>query len=204
MANIKISELDELQKATDQDLLAIVDVANNKTKKIQAGNLGILVPKNTKTTSDTETYSCNYVNNEVDKLLPENAKTTGTTNTYSCDYINSLDEKILDIYSTSEQIVGKDENGKNVYKRTFSGTTSDTSNSTTITTDYSGKTIVVKSAYGSIYNPTFGGGVTVGGYVNENFYCGLYLHESELQLYYGNACKNFNYNITIEFTKVSE
>ena len=61
MANIKISELDELQKATDQDLLAIVDVANNKTKKIQVGNLGILVPKTTKTTSDTETYSCNYV-----------------------------------------------------------------------------------------------------------------------------------------------
>ena len=40
MANIKISELDELQKATDQDLLVIVDVANNETKKIQAGNLG--------------------------------------------------------------------------------------------------------------------------------------------------------------------
>lgn len=40
MANIKISELDELQKATDQDLLVIVDIANNETKKIQAGNLG--------------------------------------------------------------------------------------------------------------------------------------------------------------------
>ena len=40
MANIKISELDELQKATDQDLLVIVDVANNETKKIQAGNFG--------------------------------------------------------------------------------------------------------------------------------------------------------------------
>ena len=40
MANIKISELVELQKATDQDLLVIVDVANNETKKIQAGNLG--------------------------------------------------------------------------------------------------------------------------------------------------------------------
>lgn len=92
MANIKISELDELQKATEQDLLVIVDVANNKTKKIQAGNLGILVPKTTKTTSDTETYSCNYVNNEVDKLLPENSKTTGTTNTYSCDYINGIVE----------------------------------------------------------------------------------------------------------------
>lgn len=92
MTNIKISELDELQKATDQDLLVIVDVDNNKTKKIQAGNLGILVPKTEKTTSDTETYSCNYVNNEVDKLLPENSKTTGTTNTYSCDYINGIVE----------------------------------------------------------------------------------------------------------------
>ena len=40
MANIKISELNELQKATGQDLLVIVDVANNETKKIQAGNLG--------------------------------------------------------------------------------------------------------------------------------------------------------------------
>ena len=29
---------------------------------------GGLVPKTTKTTSDTETYSCNYVNNEVDKF----------------------------------------------------------------------------------------------------------------------------------------
>ena len=66
MANIKISELDELQKATDQDLLVIVDVDNNRTKKIQTGNLGILVPKTTKTTSDTETYSCNYINGIVE------------------------------------------------------------------------------------------------------------------------------------------
>ena len=53
---------------------------------------GGLVPKTVNTTSDTETYSCNYVNNEVDKLLPENSKTTGTTNTYSCDYINGIVE----------------------------------------------------------------------------------------------------------------
>ena len=92
MANIKISELDELQEVADQDLFVIVDSDENITKKIQAGNLGILVPKTTKTTSDTETYSCNYVNNEVDKLLPENSKTTGTTNTYSCDYINGIIE----------------------------------------------------------------------------------------------------------------
>lgn len=72
MANIKISELDELQKATDQDLFVIVDSDKNITKKIQAGNLGILVPKTTKTTSDTETYSCNYVNGIVESGSNEN------------------------------------------------------------------------------------------------------------------------------------
>lgn len=49
MANIKISELDELQKATDQDLLVIVDVDNNNTKKIQVGNLGIVESGSTDT-----------------------------------------------------------------------------------------------------------------------------------------------------------
>ena len=72
MANIKISELDELQEVADQDLFVIVDSDKNTTKKIQAGNLGILVPKTTKTTSDTETYSCNYVNGIVESGSNEN------------------------------------------------------------------------------------------------------------------------------------
>ena len=41
MANIKISELDELQEVADQDLFVIVDSDENTTKKIQAGNLNI-------------------------------------------------------------------------------------------------------------------------------------------------------------------
>ena len=63
---------------------------------------GGLVPKTVNTTSDTETYSCNYVNNEVDKLLPENSKTTGTTNTYSCDYINSLKPSAITVGLTND------------------------------------------------------------------------------------------------------
>ena len=61
---------------------------------------GGLVPKTVNTTSDTETYSCNYVNNEVDKLLPENSKTTGTTNTYSCNYLNNAINGTV-LYNTS-------------------------------------------------------------------------------------------------------
>lgn len=211
MANIKISELDELQEAADQDLLVIVDVANNETKKIQAGNLGTggaeipigsTPPENPEegdfwidTSANGETYG---------DTLPIGAMVEYSGTTVPQGYEKVSDGSFLNIYSTSEQIIGKDENGKNVYERTFSGTTSDTSNSTTVTTDYSGKTIVVKKAYGSIYKLNFGGGVNIGGYVNENFYSGLYLHESELQIYYGNGCKNASYTLTIEFTKVSE
>ena len=35
MANVKISELEEYPKAKEEDLLVIVDVENNETKKIK-------------------------------------------------------------------------------------------------------------------------------------------------------------------------
>ena len=41
MANIKISELEELNKSNDDDLLVIVDSTENETKKIKAKNLGV-------------------------------------------------------------------------------------------------------------------------------------------------------------------
>ena len=41
MASIKISELEELNKSNDEDLLVIVDSIENMTKKIKAKNLGV-------------------------------------------------------------------------------------------------------------------------------------------------------------------
>ena len=152
----------------------------------------------------TDTEKSNWNNKSSGDTLPIGAIVEYNGTTVPQGYEKVSDGSFLDIYSTSEQIIGKDENGKNVYKRTFSGTTSNTSDSTTVTTDYSGKTIVVKKAYGSIYKLNLGGGVNIGGYVTENFYSGLYLHENSLQIYYGNGCKNASYTLTIEFTKVSE
>ena len=40
MANIKISELNELQTVDNDDLLVVVDVSANETKKVQARNVG--------------------------------------------------------------------------------------------------------------------------------------------------------------------
>lgn len=42
MANIKISELEELTTVADNDILPIVDVSENETKKISFNNLNVL------------------------------------------------------------------------------------------------------------------------------------------------------------------
>ena len=71
MANIKISELNELETKHDNDLLAIVDSANNETKKIKVENL---VSDNVelKLISDTQptglTHGDKYYNTTTNKI----------------------------------------------------------------------------------------------------------------------------------------
>lgn len=120
------------------------------------------------------------------------------------EYNNQALKDYLDkgiVYSNEEQIIGIDENGKPVYKRSFSGITGDF-DFTTVTTDYNTNSIIIRKAYGSIQ--TTNGGVSIGGYVNSNYFAGLFIHLEELQLYYGAALKKANYNITIEFTKKTD
>lgn len=74
MANIKISELDELVNVADNDYLPIVDTSENETKKISKtkllkDNLNETNIKKSKTNSDTDTYSCNYINDATQKQI---------------------------------------------------------------------------------------------------------------------------------------
>ena len=81
MANIKISELDELVNVADNDYLPIVDTSVGETKKIQTSNLKIPKIKNEKTQSDTDTYSCNYLNKNILTVVM-NANFTSTAGEY--------------------------------------------------------------------------------------------------------------------------
>ena len=120
------------------------------------------------------------------------------------EYNNQALKDYLDkgiVYSNEEQIIGIDENGKKVYKRSFSGITNNY-DFTTFTNAYNTNSIIIKKAYGSIQ--TTNGGVAIGGYVNSNYFAGLFIHNSELQLYHGAALKKANYNMTIEFTKKTD
>lgn len=69
MANIKISELDELVTVANDDYLPIVDTSAGETKKIQTSNLKIPKIKNEKTQSDNDVYSCNYINNKIQDIV---------------------------------------------------------------------------------------------------------------------------------------
>lgn len=67
MANIKISELDELVAVANDDYLPIVDTSAGETKKVKNSNLAAdkLDKSNVKTittNTDNDVYSCNYIN----------------------------------------------------------------------------------------------------------------------------------------------
>lgn len=140
----------------------------------------------------------NVVNTNDDNAgLLSNLNTTNKSNLVGA--INEVNNKFN--YSTSEQVIGIDENGKPIYKRSFSGITKDF-DFTTITTDYNTNSIIIRKAYGSIQATN--GGIAIGGYVNSNYFAGLFIHVEELQLYYGAPLRKSNYNITIEFTKKTD
>lgn len=137
--------------------------------------------------------------NSIDTKIGDLAQLETTDKSNLVSAINEVNNKFN--YSTEEQVIGTDENGKPIYKRSFSGITRDYE-FTTFTSDYSTNSITVRKAYGSIQ--TTNGGVAIGGYVNSNYFAGLFIHSEELQIYYGASLKNANYNITIEFTKKTD
>lgn len=140
----------------------------------------------------------NAVNiNDENAGLLSNLNTTDKSSMVNA--INEVNNKFN--YSTSEQIIGIDEDGKPIYKRSFSGITRDY-DFTIFTSDYNTNSIIVRKAYGSIQ--TTNGGVAIGSYVNSNYFAGLFIHAEELQIYHGASLKNGNYNITIEFTKKTD
>ena len=74
MANIKISELDELVNVADNDYLPIVDTSVGETKKIKNSNLltnklDKSSVKDVETSSDKDVYSCNYINNKIQDIV---------------------------------------------------------------------------------------------------------------------------------------
>lgn len=60
--------------------------------------------KTSTTSSDTDTYSCNYINGKLDKTSVQTSKTSSSTDVYACDYINELTDvsyyEVTPVYTT--------------------------------------------------------------------------------------------------------
>ena len=99
---IKISELEETTQVSDNDLLVIVDVANNETKKVQAqyvgtGQGGAEIPISDTEPLDPEENDLWIDTSESEEMqeVIKNEYSESTTDTYSCDYINTyIDDRV--------------------------------------------------------------------------------------------------------------
>lgn len=123
MANIKISELNELtsSQVDNNDVLPIVDVSTDETKKITVENIreGLAINvKNTYSTSQNDTYSCDYSNKAFGgTLLWTNPNPTSTFSAqniqlsssdydiYECIYV--ISSGVNDRYLSSKSVKGK-------------------------------------------------------------------------------------------------
>ena len=87
---VKITELTELESAnvSNTDVLPIVDVSADETKKIKIENIKTVV-NDSYSTSTTETYSANYINNNVGTTVHD-SYSSSTTEPYSANYVNNL------------------------------------------------------------------------------------------------------------------
>lgn len=146
MANIKISELNELEQVDNDDLLVIVDTSSNETKKVKARNVGtggggseVVIIDDKQPTSEFNKLwiDTGEVQNLGSEITNEYSESTGVG--YSANYINNLNT-----YSTTETKIGT-YNGKILYSKIFTGTTNSSDGLTPITTgidnivDYGGK-----------------------------------------------------------------
>lgn len=145
---------------------------------------GGLVPKTTNTTSDTETYSCNYVNAQVDDLNTTiigvdsivakkpnaiNTYTTSATDAYTCKYINANTIPVINFSGDF-----------NNYKETAIGQCQMSANKpTTDANSFYGTVIVIK--YGSAYCSQLATDINTGKMYNRVLINGSWIAWKEVQ-----------------------
>lgn len=205
MASIKISELNELEEASKQDLLVIVDVANNETKKIQAKNFagGTTIPVSATPPENPEDGAL-WVDTddegvivEVDQEVSTSSK-NAVSNSAITNYVNGLNT-----YSTTETIIGtwvnEDGSKRPLYRKVIStnlpSTASSWVNVGTLPTN-----IKITKLQG-----TLGGYFPIPTYINESYYVALQYNSGEGKLLaITNGYLGVTAEITVEYTKPTD
>lgn len=93
MANKKITDLNEATSVSGNDWLVIVDVANDETKKVHANQVGGNIPIQDTAPSDPEEDDLWIDTSEegFDNSNVVNQYSTSDTDVYSCSYVNDCE-----------------------------------------------------------------------------------------------------------------
>ena len=205
MASIKISELNELEEASKQDLLVIVDVANNETKKIQAKNFagGTTIPVSDTPPENPEDGAL-WVDTDDEGVIVEvdQEVNSGSTNAVSnkaiTNYVNDLNT-----YSTTETVIGTwvNKNGSKqpLYRKVISTNLPSTASSW-VSVGTLPTNIKITKLQG-----TLGGYFPIPTYINESYYVALQYNAGEGKLLaITNGYSGVAAEITVEYIKPTD
>ena len=106
-------------------------------------------------------------------------------------------------YSTTEKLIGKWIDGKNVYEITLTGQTEANADAVSITSAGDDKNVI--NVTGMLYSAT--NKTQIGAYLNSGYYCGFYqdIYDNNIsKIFYSPAYRGVNYAVTLQYTKTSE
>ncbi len=203
MANKKITELNEATSISNNDWLVMVDVANDETKKIHAGEVGGNIP-----IQDTAPASPEEDDLWIDTSEPEemqeaivNEYSTSTSDTYSCDYINDLLT-----YSTTEINTGKTWiDGKPIYRKVINVGSLPNASSIDISTDiFSAENKFITQIY-CIGASNQGEFLKIPYYGDANNYVNIYVSSThKIVIATGSDRSRFTGYVIVEYTKTTD
>ncbi len=105
-------------------------------------------------------------------------------------------------YSTNEQIIGRWVDGKPIYRRCFEGTLNSGDN-TPITKEINTSNAILLNAHGWLGYTSYNvyQGMPLGGYLNSNWYSGIFVNSTQTTVYNSANLGGGNYIIVLEYVK---
>lgn len=137
--------------------------------------------------------------------VPENkildTYSTSATDTYSCNYVNGLET-----YSTNETRIGTWIDGKPIYRKAYTGTTTSSGLKTIIDSTLNDSNIKVINFSGSITAPSGHNQIGLGGYTNNEWYSSLHLDNTGICIYIPNNdnLRSSSYIVVLEYIKTTD
>lgn len=129
----------------------------------------------------------------------------------SSTYTNTLNTRLANIdaniesktsYSTTETVVGRWINGKPVYRKVFTGIATGTT--TTLDRSLTPSVITLVNCGGNVFQTSNTRHMVFSGYINGNWYSGIYCAEDGLQLMLSSELARGQYNVFVEYTKTTD